>query len=229
MYYCVQFLKYNDMKKNISIGNEQNAQQVLVIGVGGFGCKVAAKLNKQKHPDFTIVACDTDQRDLESVEVSNRLLLDSEQPGLFAQRVDKSLDYHNGDTACGQDYLEFAVQPFSQLMTDDIKSVIVVAGMGGNCGTSAAIAVAQDAKVAGKAVFAVVSMPFRFEGSLRMKKAQEGIAQLVPNVGELRLMNPHNIIDGNTNAALAFDLSEQLMCDAVEALCVLAKNNCDKR
>lgn len=206
------------MKTNISIGNEQNAQQVLVIGVGGFGCKVAAKLNKQKHSDFTIVACDTDQRDLESVEVSNRLLLDSEQPGLFAQRVDKSLDYHNGDTACGQDYLEFAVQPFSQLMTDDIKSVIVVAGMGGNCGTSAAIAVAQDAKAAGKAVFAVVSMPFRFEGSLRMKKAQEGIAQLVPNVGELRLMNPHNIIDGNTNAALAFTLSEQFMCDAVEAI-----------
>ena len=217
------------MKTNISIGNEQNAQQVLVIGVGGFGCKVAAKLNNQKHPDFTIVACDTDQRDLESVEVSSRLLLDSEQPGLFAQRVDKSLDYHNGDTACGQDYLEFAVQPFSQLMTDDIKSVIVVAGMGGNCGTSAAIAVAQDAKAAGKAVFAVVSMPFRFEGSLRLKKAQEGIAQLVPNVDELRLLNPHNIIDGNTNAALAFALSEQLMCDAVEALCVLAKNNCDKR
>lgn len=114
------------MKTNISIGNEQNAQQVLVIGVGGFGCKVAAKLNNQKHPDFTIVACDTDQRDLESVEVQNCLLLDSEQPGQFAQRVDKSLDYHNGDTACGQDYLAFAVQPFSQLMTDDVKSVIVV-------------------------------------------------------------------------------------------------------
>ena len=215
------------MKTNISIGNEQNAQQILVIGVGGFGYKVAAKLNNQKHPDFTIVACDTDQRDLESVEVQNCLLLDSEQPGQFAQRVDKSLDY--GDTACGQDYLEFAIQPFSQLITDDVKSVIVVAGMGGNCGTSAAIAVAQDAKAAGKAVFAVVSMPFHFEGSLRMKKAQNGIAQLVPNVGELRLMNPHNLIDGNTNAALAFALSEQLMCDAVEALCVLAKNNCDKR
>ncbi len=217
------------MKTNISIGNEQNAQQVLVIGVGDFGCKVADKLNKQKHPDFTIVACDTDQRDLESVEVQNCLLLDSEQPGQFAQRVDKSLDYHNGDTACGQDYLEFAVQPFCQLMTDDVKSVIVVAGMGGNCGSSAAIAVAQDAKAAGKAVFAVVSVPFRFEGSLRIKKAQEGVAKLVPNVGELRLLNPHNIIDGKTNAALAFDLSEQLMCDAVEALCVLAKNNCDKR
>lgn len=217
------------MKTNISIRNEQNAQQVLVIGVGGFGCKVAALMQNNELAEVTTVACDTDQRDLESVEVSNRLLLDSEQPGLFAQRVDKSLDYHNGDTACGQDYLEFAVQPFSQLMTDDVKSVIVVAGMGGNCGTSAAIAVAQDAKAAGKAVFAVVSMPFRFEGSLHMKKAQDGIAQLVPNVGELRLMNPHNIINGNTNAALAFTLSEQLMCDAVEALCVLAKNNCDKR
>ena len=217
------------MKTNISIRNEQNAQQVLVIGVGGFGCKVAALMQNNELAEVTTVACDTDQRDLESVEVSNRLLLDSEQPGLFAQRVDKSLDYHNGDTACGQDYLEFAVQPFSQLMTDDVKSVIVVAGMGGNCGTNAAIAVAQDAKAAGKAVFAVVSVPFRFEGSLRMKKAQEGIAKLVPNVDELRLLNPHNIIDGNTNAARAFALSEQLMCAAVEALCVLAKNNCDKR
>ena len=206
------------MKTNISIRNEQNAQQVLVIGVGGFGCKVAALMQNNELAEVTTVACDTDQRDLESVEVSNRLLLDSEQPGQFAQRVDKSLDYHNGDTACGQDYLEFAVQPFSQLMTDDVKSVIVVAGMGGNCGTNAAIAVAQDAKAAGNSVFAVVSVPFRFEGSLRMKKAQEGIAKLVPNVGELRLLNPHNIINGNTNAALAFTLSEQFMCNAVEAI-----------
>ncbi len=204
------------MKTNISIRNEQNAQQVLVIGVGGFGCKVAALMQNNELAEVTTVACDTDQRDLESVEVSNRLLLDSEQPGLFARRVDKSLDY--SDTACGQDYLEFAVQQFSQLMTDDVKSVIVVAGMGGNCGTSAAIAVAQDAKAAGKAVFAVVSVPFRFEGSLRMKKAQDGIAKLVPNVGELRLLNPHNIINGNTNAALAFTLSEQFMCNAVEAI-----------
>ena len=204
------------MKTNISIRNGQNAQQVLVIGVGGFGCKVAALM--QEHGFTETVACDTDQQDLESIEVTRRLLLDSKQPSLFARIVDKSLDYlcaTDGDNNCGQNYLEFAVEPFCQLMEDEADTVIIVTGLGGSCGTNAAAQIAREAKAAGKHTIAVVTLPFPFEGSKRMSLAFNGLSELAPHVGKLFVLNTHNLIDGNTNAAQAFALAEQMMCDAV--------------
>ena len=205
--------------KEKSITKEQGSQQVMIIGVGGFGSKVAALM--QEHGFTETVACDTDQQDLESIEVTRRLLLDSKQPSLFARIVDKSLDYlcaTEGDNNCGQDYLECAVEPFSQLMEDDVNTVIIVAGLGGNCGTNAAAQIAREAKAAGKHTAAVVTLPFPFEGSKRMSTAFNGLSELAPQVGKLLVLNTHNLIDGNTNAAQAFALADELMCDAVKGM-----------
>ena len=206
------------MKENL-FTKDQESQQVMIIGVGGFGCKVAALM--QEHGFTETVACDTDQQDLESIEVTRRLLLDSKQPSLFARIVDKSLDYlcaTEDDNNYGQDYLEFAVEPFSQLMEDDANTVIIVAGLDGNCGTNAAAQIAREAKAAGKHTAAVVTLPFPFEGSKRMSTAFKGLSELAPHVGKLLVLNTHNLIDGNTNAAQAFDLADEMMCDAVKGM-----------
>ena len=203
------------MKENL-ITKEQDSQQVMIIGVGGFGSKVAALMQERGFTET--VACDTDQQDLESIEATRRLLLDSKQPSLFARIVDKSLDYlcaTEGDNNCGQNYLEFAVEPFSQLMEEDANTVIIVAGLGGSCGTNAIAQIAREAKAAGKHTAAVVTLPFPFEGSKRMSTAFNGLSELAPHVGKLLVLNTHNIIDGNTNAAQAFALADEMMCDAV--------------
>ena len=205
------------MKDDLST-KEQDAQRVMIIGAGNFGCKVAVRLNEQKQARFTIVACDTDQRDLESIEAPNRLMLEAEHESVISKIIDKSIDYLSSDLVdiTGEPFsTAFAVEPIRNLLTADIDTVIVVAGMGGKCGTEAAASIAREAKAAGKRTAAVVSLPLRSEGEQRMEKALKGIACLLPYVGELHVMNFENKIDGNTIAARAFDMTEEMMCEAV--------------
>lgn len=205
------------MKGNLST-KELDAQRVMIIGAGNFGCKVAERLNEQKQARFTIVACDTDQSDLESTEVPNRLLLEAEPKSFVSQIIKKSVDYLCSDLVdiTGEPFSTvFAVEPIRNLLTADIDTVIIVAGMGGACGTEAAALIAHEAKAAGKRTTAVVSLPLRSEGEHRMEKALKGIACLLPYVGELHVMNFENKIDGNTIAARAFDMTEEMMCEAV--------------
>lgn len=56
--------------------------------------------------------------------------------------------------------------------------VFVTAGMGGGTGTGAAPVIAQLAKEMGILTVGVVTKPFVFEGKVRMKNAENGIAEL---------------------------------------------------
>ncbi len=56
--------------------------------------------------------------------------------------------------------------------------VFITAGMGGGTGTGAAPIVAQVAKELGILTVGVVSKPFGFEGSRKMRIAEEGLDSL---------------------------------------------------
>lgn len=63
--------------------------------------------------------------------------------------------------------------------------LFITAGMGGGTGTGAAPVIARVAKEMGILTVGVVTKPFEFEGSRRMKNAEEGIAELESNVDSL--------------------------------------------
>src|SRR5687768_6174257 len=63
--------------------------------------------------------------------------------------------------------------------------VFITAGMGGGTGTGAAPVIAEVARGLGILTVAVVTKPFTFEGSKRMKIAEAGIEELVPHVDSL--------------------------------------------
>ncbi len=64
--------------------------------------------------------------------------------------------------------------------------VFITAGMGGGTGTGAAPIVARIAKDMGALTIAVVTKPFRFEGPVRLRQAEEGIENLRAHVDILR-------------------------------------------
>ena len=192
-------------------------QQIMIVGVGGFGCKVAARMHENKYVDVATLACDTDLQDLESVEVPNRLLLEKKCANLVWRIIDKSIDFMTtiSDNTDEPSRPTFNVEPIRKMFTPAITNVIVVAGMGGVCGTNAAAQIAREAQAAGKRTAAVVALPFRFEGSKRMRQALNGLSKLAPHVCELHVLNTHDLIDGNVPAGKAFSLAEALMCEAV--------------
>ncbi len=63
--------------------------------------------------------------------------------------------------------------------------VFITAGMGGGTGTGAAPVIAETARALGVLTVAVVTKPFTFEGSKRMKIAEQGIEALAPHVDSL--------------------------------------------
>ena len=203
--------------KEKSITKDQEPQQVMIIGVGGCGCKVATRMHENKFVDAATLACDTDQQDLESVDMPNRLLLEKERTSLVWRIIDKSIDYMTTicDNTCEPSRPTFNVEPIRKMFTTATKNVIIVAGMGGVCGTNAAVQIAREAKAAGKRTAAVVTLPFRFEGSKRMRQALDGLSKLAPLVWELHVLNAHNNIDGRTPAGKAFCLADSLICEAV--------------
>ena len=193
----------------------QKPQQVMIVGVGGFGCKMAALMQEHELAEVTTVACDTDQQDLESVEVQNRLLLEKERPSLVWGIIDKSIDFMTTlyDTTNEPSQSTYNVEPIRKLLNAYTKTVIIAAGLGGVCGTNAAAQIAREAKAAGKHTIAVVTLPFSFEGSKRMNQALSGLSELAPHVGKLHVLNIHNLIDSNTNAAQVFTQAEKIVCE----------------
>ncbi len=63
--------------------------------------------------------------------------------------------------------------------------VFITAGMGGGTGTGAAPVIAEITRSLGILTVAVVTKPFSFEGSKRMRIAEAGIEALVPHVDSL--------------------------------------------
>jgi cell division protein FtsZ len=63
--------------------------------------------------------------------------------------------------------------------------VFITAGMGGGTGTGAAPVIAEVARGLGILTVAVVTKPFTFEGSKRMKIAEQGLEELAPHTDSL--------------------------------------------
>ena len=99
--------------------------------------------------------------------------------------------------------------------------VFIVGGMGGGTNTGAAPIVAEVAKNAGSLTIAVVTTPFTFEGTQRMRIAEEGIAQLKERVDALIKIPNDNllkIITRETSLTSAFDMCDEVLRQAVQAI-----------
>ncbi|MDX5365912.1 MAG: cell division protein FtsZ [Alphaproteobacteria bacterium] len=99
--------------------------------------------------------------------------------------------------------------------------VFITAGMGGGTGTGAAPVIARAAREHGILTVGVVTKPFQFEGSRRMRLAEEGIRDLqqyddtlinIPNQNLFRVANE------NTTFADAFGMADQVLHSGVAGI-----------
>ena len=89
--------------------------------------------------------------------------------------------------------------------------VFLTAGMGGGTGTGATPVVARIAKDLGILTVGVVTKPFEMEGKRKIKRAEEGIAELqkyvdnlivIPNQNIFQLANPQTSFTDSTQCYL---------------------------
>lgn len=107
------------------------------------------------------------------------------------------------------------------LALEGADMVFITAGMGGGTGTGAAPIVADSAKEMGALTIAIVTKPFRFEGPVRMKQAEEGISILKNKVDALIII-PNDkllqVIEKNTTIIDAFKVADDVLKQGVQGI-----------
>ncbi len=111
---------------------------------------------------------------------------------------------------------------------DEIKTklngshmVFIAAGMGGGTGTGAAPVIAQLARENGILTVGVVTKPFHFEGSQRMKLAESGIDELQQQVDTLITIPNQNlfrIANEKTTFSDAFKMADDILYAGVRGV-----------
>jgi cell division protein FtsZ len=108
-----------------------------------------------------------------------------------------------------------------QDMLQGVHMVFVTAGMGGGTGTGAAPVIARVAKELGILTVGVVTKPFDFEGSRRMRAAEQGIEDLAKHVDTLIVIPNQNLFrvaNKETTFADAFAMADQVLYSGVACI-----------
>src|SRR6185369_14767225 len=115
---------------------------------------------------------------------------------------------------------EEAVRDIAEQLAGSNMSFIT-AGMGGGTGTGAAPVIAQIARDQGILTVGVVTKPFHFEGSHRMKMAEQGIQELQQYVDTLIIIPNQNlfrIANEKTTFADAFKMADEVLYSGVRGV-----------
>jgi cell division protein FtsZ len=99
--------------------------------------------------------------------------------------------------------------------------VFITAGMGGGTGTGAAPVVAKVARELGILAVGVVTKPFMFEGTRRMRVAEAGIHELQTHVDTLLVIPNQNLFrvaNEKTTFADAFAMADQVLYSGVACI-----------
>src|SRR3989304_1614336 len=138
--------------------------KIKVVGLGGAGCNAITRMVREQIRGVEFIAMNTDGQALTITEAAIRIQL--------GERITRGLGA-GGDHIMGRKAAEESRDEIIQALAG-ADMVFVTAGMGGGTGTGSIPMVAEIAKKSGALTIAIVTKPFTFEGTHRMRTAEEG-------------------------------------------------------
>ena len=191
--------------------NKNNESIIKVIGVGGGGGNAVSHMYDQGITGVSFAICNTDQQAMENNSVPLKISLG---PNLTEGRGAGSQP-EIGRQACIESESELRAY-----FGDQTKMVFITAGMGGGTGTGAAPEVARIAKEMGILTVAIVTLPFKFEGTKRMRLALEGLEEMKKNVDSILTISNQKIKDYYGNMAIgdAFSQADDVLTTAAKGI-----------
>ncbi|MEX0731169.1 MAG: cell division protein FtsZ [Aquisalimonadaceae bacterium] len=187
---------------------------IKVIGVGGGGCNAVGHMIAAGVTSVDFICVDTDAQALTNTTISETLALGAQTTKRRGA---------GGNPAVGREAALQNSADISEILAGtDI--VFIVASMGGGTGTGAAPVLAEIARTMGILTVGVVTKPFPFEGSKRMRVAMEGIETLTRTVDSLITIPNEKLLSGfGQNLAMqeAFQLVNNVLLDAVRGIAEL--------
>jgi cell division protein FtsZ len=185
--------------------------RIVVIGVGGAGGNAVNNMVAAGLTGIEFVVANTDTQALTASKAEHRIQLGSKlTDGLGA----------GSKPEIGEAAAEEALEEIHARIRG-AHMVFIAAGMGGGTGTGAAYVFARAAKELGILTIAIVTKPFQFEGSQRMRNAEAGLAALRHFVDTLLVIPNENLFrvaTDRTTFAEAFLVADQVLYSGIACL-----------
>ena len=188
-----------------------NSSIIKVIGVGGGGGNAVNHMHKLGIKDVDFIVCNTDAQAL------------IKSPVDFKIQIGTSLTEGRGAGNKPDIGRQAAIESLAEIdsvLSNNTKMVFITAGMGGGTGTGAAPVIAKAAKELGVLTVAIVTIPFRFEGPLRINQAIEGLNELQQYVDSLLVINNEKLreIYGDLKLSQAFNKADDVLASAAKGI-----------
>ncbi|GAD04787.1 Cell division protein FtsZ [Porphyromonas crevioricanis JCM 15906] len=194
--------------------HEQTGNPILikVIGVGGGGGNAVENMFMSGIKDVSFVLCNTDKQVLNSSRIPNKLVL--------GESITRGLGAGNRPEI-GRKAAENSEQEIRKMLDDgQTRMVFVTAGMGGGTGTGAAPVVSRIARDMGLLTVGIVTIPFIFEGKVKILQALEGVEEIRKNVDALLVVNNERLctIYQDYSIANAFKKADETLTNAASGI-----------
>lgn len=190
----------------------ENFAKIKVLGIGGAGGNVLnSMIESEQIHGVEFIAINTDAQDLSKNKCVVKIPI--------GQDITHGLG-SGANPEIGRRAAEESVDEIRQHL-EGADMVFITAGMGGGTGTGASPVIARVAKELGALTIGVVTKPFPFEGALRMRNADAGIAELREEVDALITIPNQRLLevaDENMSIIEAFKLSDSVLNQGVQGI-----------
>ena len=185
--------------------------RIVVIGVGGAGGNAVDNMIEANLQGVEFYVANTDAQAMLRSKTENRIQLGLEttmglgagaRPEVGAASAEESMDEINE-------------------LLDGAHMVFIAAGMGGGTGTGAAPVIAKAAHDRGILTIGVVTKPFGFEGTHRLRTAEDGLEKMNEAVDTLIVVPNQNLFrvaNERTTFAEAFRMADDVLYCGVRGI-----------
>jgi cell division protein FtsZ len=201
------------MSVNLGIPDEEVdlKPRITVVGVGGAGGNAVSNMVRSGLSGCEFVVCNTDAQAMRNSLAERRIQL--------GVGVTRGLGA-GSRPEIGRIAAEEALEEIMKEL-EGSNMVFITAGMGGGTGTGAAPVIARAAREAGILTVGVVTKPFHFEGTHRMRLAESGILELQKFVDTLIVIPNQNLFrvaNERTTFADAFKMADDVLASGVRGV-----------
>lgn len=184
---------------------------IKIIGVGGGGSNAVTHMYKQGIVGVDYAICNTDAQAMQLSPVPTKISLGQ----VLTEGRGAGSKPAVGKQACIE-----SLEEIKRFLDNGTKMVFITAGMGGGTGTGAAPIIAKAAQELGILTVGIVTLPFTFEGKIRVGNGMEGLEDLRKNVDCLVIISNDKLRDiyGNLSISQAFGEADNILCTAAKGI-----------
>jgi len=198
---------------NLSIPKDEQEMKprITVVGVGGAGGNAVNNMIRSNLVGCEFVVCNTDAQALQQSTAQRKIQL-----GIGVTRGLGAGSRPDVGRAAAEEALDEILEAMG-----GSNMVFITAGMGGGTGTGAAPVIARIARESGILTVGVVTKPFHFEGTHRMRIAETGIEELQKFVDTLIIIPNQNLFrvaNERTTFADAFKMADDVLHSGVRGV-----------